>query len=49
MLSYEPNLDEKTIPTNARPIKIKHELTIHFQEEINDFLEKHFSSPSKSH
>jgi hypothetical protein len=47
-LPYEPDFDEKTIPTKARPIQMNHKLTIHYQKEINDLLDKNIISSSKS-
>lgn len=47
-LLYEPNFDEKIIFRKIRPIQMNHELKNHYQEEINDLLNKQIISPSKS-
>jgi hypothetical protein len=47
-LPYEPDFDEKTIPTKAHPIQMNHELITHCKKEINDLLDKNIISSSKS-
>ena len=47
-LSYEPDFEEKNIPTKARPIQMNQELLQHCQKEINDLLSKGIISPTQS-
>jgi hypothetical protein len=47
-LPYEPNFNERSIPTKARPIQMNQQYLEYCKKEIKDYLDKKLIRPSKS-